>query len=146
MVMNRLAKRLLTQTPEDVSLVSHDWWAYQLVTGVGGLTFYDPAPSVKYRQHGQNLVGSNKGLGPAFVRATAFFNGRMKRWNNVNLRALNRMRAAILPENQRTLDLFAKAREATFPNRMYFLWRSGIHRQGSLQTIAIYVGALLKLI
>ena len=146
MVMNRSAKRLLAQTPGGVSLISHDWWTYQLVTGAGGLAFYDPVPSLKYRQHRRNLVGSNKGLRQGFIRATAFLNRRMKQWNNVNLTALNRMRPLFLQQNLRTLDSFLMAREAGLPKRIYFLWRSGIYRQSVLQTIGIYLGAFFNLI
>ena len=38
---------------------SHDWWVYQLVTGVGGVVFYDPDAQVLYRQHKEALVGGN---------------------------------------------------------------------------------------
>ena len=54
MVFNRAARLALRATPADVALVAHDWWTYQVVTGIGGLAHYDPWPSLKYRQHGRN--------------------------------------------------------------------------------------------
>ena len=68
MVFNRAARLALRATPADVALVSHDWWTYQVVTGIGGTAHYDPWPSLRYRQHGLNLVGANKGLWARLVR------------------------------------------------------------------------------
>ncbi|MET0678157.1 MAG: glycosyltransferase, partial [Bradyrhizobium sp.] len=56
MVFNRAARAALLATPQDGIMVSHDWWTYQVVTGVGGTAHYDPWPSLRYRQHGQNIV------------------------------------------------------------------------------------------
>ena len=39
-----------------------DWLAYLLVSGCGGQVHYDPWPSVRYRQHDENLSGSNVSL------------------------------------------------------------------------------------
>jgi glycosyltransferase involved in cell wall biosynthesis len=56
MVFNRAARNLLSEG--DVpKVVAHDWWAYMLVTGAGGSMLYDPEPTLRYRQHGGNLVG-----------------------------------------------------------------------------------------
>ena len=43
--------------------IAHDWWIYLLVSGAGGTVIYDPEPTVRYRQHGGNLIGGNLGLG-----------------------------------------------------------------------------------
>jgi glycosyltransferase involved in cell wall biosynthesis len=59
MVFNRAARDLLRQAGENVSAVTHDWWAYMLVTSCGGAVHYDPYPTVRYRQHGGNQFGSN---------------------------------------------------------------------------------------
>jgi hypothetical protein len=39
-------------------VASHDWWVYQLVKGAGGNVYYDPEPTILYRQHAGCLVGS----------------------------------------------------------------------------------------
>ncbi|GBQ79826.1 glycosyltransferase [Gluconacetobacter johannae DSM 13595] len=38
--------------------VLHDWWAYLLVLGAGGVAHVDPCPMVLYRQHPDNAVGA----------------------------------------------------------------------------------------
>src|SRR6478752_10829642 len=64
--------RRIRATPADGALVAHDWWTYQVVTGIGGTAHYDPWPSLRYRQHGLNLVGANRGLRARLVRLSAF--------------------------------------------------------------------------
>src|SRR6476646_3732917 len=80
MVFNRAARLALLATPADGALVAHDWWTYQVVTGIGGTAHYDPWPSLRYRQHGLNLVGANKGLWARLVRLSALASGRMVMW------------------------------------------------------------------
>ena len=146
MVLNRAAKLLVARTPADVALVSHDWWSYQVITGAGGKAFYDPEPSLSYRQHGRNLVGSNKGLRQRLIRLTAFANRRVKIWNDINLCALDEMRYLLSEKAMLTLDRFSSARSATFPRNVYLLWRSGVYRQQALETLGMYLGSLLGLI
>ena len=58
MVFNNAARALLCEAGADADVVTHDWWAYLLVSGCGKV-FYDACPSLRYRQHGGNLVGMN---------------------------------------------------------------------------------------
>lgn len=142
MVFNSSARAALLATPVDAELVSHDWWTYQVVTGIGGDAHYDPWPSLKYRQHGQNIVGANIGWRARMVRLTAFANGRVVSWNEVNLRVLDRMRDALTPENAGVVDLYAKARRAAWPMRLWLIWKSGVYRQSWVENIGLSVGAL----
>ena len=142
MVFNRLARSALRTSPEDAELVSHDWWTYQMITGIGGVAHYDPWPSLKYRQHGQNIVGSNIGLRARLIRLRAFANGRVVSWNRINLAFLTRMSASLTPENAVVLERFARARQASLAMRMYLIWKSGVYRQSSIENIGLFVGAL----
>lgn len=143
MVFNRAARAALRATPHDALLVSHDWWTYQVVTGVGGVAHYDPWPSLQYRQHGQNLVGSNIGLRARVVRMLALANGRVVGWNKVNIATLGAMRSRLEPANAASLDSFAGARTAAPPRRLMLLLKSGVYRQGWIENVGMYVGSLL---
>ena len=142
MVFNRSARAALLATPVDAELVSHDWWTYQVVTGIGGDAHYDPWPSLRYRQHGRNIVGANIGWRARIVRLTAFANGRVVSWNEVNLRVLDRMRDALTAENAQVVDLYAGARRAAWPMRLWLIWKSGVYRQSLVENIGLSVGAL----
>jgi glycosyltransferase involved in cell wall biosynthesis len=80
MVFNRTALLALRGTPADADLISHDWWTYQLITGIGGVAHHDPRPSPKYRQHGKNIVGSNIWMRARVIRLQAFARGRVAMW------------------------------------------------------------------
>lgn len=142
MVFNRAARSVLAATPSDVELVAHDWWTYQIVTGVGGIAHYDPWPSIKYRQHGQNLIGSNIGLRQRSLRLRAFAGGRVVTWNDVNIEALNRMRHLLSPSNLVTLDRFARARKSVPLQNLYLLWKAGVYRQHVFESAGMFSGSL----
>ncbi|WP_426441671.1 glycosyltransferase family 2 protein [Bradyrhizobium genosp. P] len=146
MVMNKAASLLLAQVPDDVTLIAHDWWTYQIVTGAGGTAFYDSVPSLKYRQHGKNLIGSNRGFSARLFRAVAFASQRMRHWNEVNTATLNGMRGLLCQPALSVLDDFTVARRSKLPKNIYLLVRSGVYRQGFLETIGLYLGAILGLI
>ena len=146
MVMNKSARLLLAQAPDDINLIAHDWWAYQVVTGSGGMAFYDPVPSLKYRQHRNNLIGSNRGFWQRYLRATAFANRRMKHWNDVNIASLNKMRDSLSLPALSTLDDFVAARRSRVLSRIILLRRSGVYRQNVEETVGLYLGAILGLI
>lgn len=143
MVFNRAALQALRATPVDAALISHDWWTYQVITGIGGAVHYDVWPSLKYRQHGENLVGSNIGLRARLIRLLAFAGGRVVMWNSVNLAVLCRMRHLLTSENAFVLDCFVRARQASLPARLYFLWKSRVYRQSTVENIGLFAGALL---
>jgi glycosyltransferase involved in cell wall biosynthesis len=144
MVFNNAAREALLATPLDAELVSHDWWTYQVVTGVGGIAHYDPWPSLKYRQHERNLVGANVGFRAQLVRLAAFANGRVASWSEVNLRLLSRMQSALTAENARAVELYSQARRASTPFRPWLVWKSGVYRQGYLENTALWIGALFR--
>ena len=83
MVFNQSAKELL-ESAGIQQVVSHDWWVYQLVKGAGGNVYYNPEPTIFYRQHNGCLVGSNNGFRAKVDRIGYVFSGRFKAWNTIN--------------------------------------------------------------
>lgn len=49
-----IRRLILLGDPND--MLMHDWWAYLVATAFGQVV-YDPAPTVLYRQHGDNITG-----------------------------------------------------------------------------------------
>lgn len=144
MVFNRAAQRALQKCPASAQIVAHDWWAYQMVTGIGGLVHYDDRPSLAYRQHGQNVMGKNIGVRARLTRAHGLIFGQMANWNDINLRWLGQIRAELLPENVTVLECFSRARTAPLPDRLRLLWRSGIYRQTFVENVALFVAATFR--
>jgi glycosyltransferase involved in cell wall biosynthesis len=144
MVFNRAAKRLV-EAAGVPNVVLHDWWLYQLVSAAGGAVFYDPDPMLRYRQHSDNLIGSNRGARARLLRIRLMLGGRFRDWNETNLAALRRLPSDLItPDNRRILDLFASARSAPLPMRLVDLWRSGVRRQTLLGNVGLLVAALIR--
>jgi glycosyltransferase involved in cell wall biosynthesis len=144
MVFNLAAKRLL-EAAGDVRVVSHDWWVYQIVSGVGGVVFYDPMPSLKYRQHGNNVLGANSDLKARLLRMDMILQGRLRKWNDTNLSALRVMLARLHPVSVRTMDYFVAARsERPLPVRLYYFLKSGVYRQSFGSQFALILATCLR--
>lgn len=60
--LNPAALRLAVQRPDPPQVHFHDWWLYLVVAAFGRVVF-DPEPTVLYRQHGANVIGTGAGMG-----------------------------------------------------------------------------------
>lgn len=144
MVLNHAARALLEEAGQTLDIVSHDWWAYLLVSGVGGNVFYDPTPYVHYRQHGANLVGSNCGWGARLIRIRMLFQGRFRHWNTVNIAGLETIQHRLTDENRLVLEKFKALRTRHFPGRLFSLKRSGVYRQTLLGNLGLWVATVIN--
>lgn len=144
MVFNRAACELLRVAGPAVPVVVHDWWTYMTVAGCGGAIFSDPAPTLQYRQHGENQIGSNRGFFARAIRAMQLLEGRFKGWTDVNLRALERIDSQLTPHNRAVLRQFAQARGMPWASRLIGVVRSGIYRQTFLDNLGLYLAAALN--
>ena len=144
MVMNRAALDILQDTARYAKgIVSHDWWAYQMISGAGGVVIYDPAPQVLYRQHSRNRIGANGGWVASLKRSKLVFRGRYRQWNKVNLDALEQAEHWLTQDARTCLDQFRRARNASLPVRLRALRASGVTRQTRKGTLALWFAALI---
>jgi glycosyltransferase involved in cell wall biosynthesis len=142
MVFNQATKTLL----EKVGMVptpSHDWWLYQLVTGAGGVMYYDPKPYIFYRQHDRSLVGSNTSLKSLLIRFGMLLNGRFKKWTDQNIQSLNQAINFLKPEHIQTLKLLEKMRNANFNDRLRLIQVCGLYRQTKRGTFSLAIASML---
>jgi len=144
MVFNRSAQALFQEAGAHLDIVSHDWWAYLLVTGAGGQVVYDHAPTILYRQHDTNLIGSDMGMRARLARLRMMFSGRFKGWNQRNIIALESVRTRLSEENQLTLDLFQRARKSRGTARFLWLRRSGVYRQTVWGSLGLMLAAVIN--
>ncbi|MEG0882396.1 MAG: glycosyltransferase family 2 protein, partial [Janthinobacterium sp.] len=135
------ARVLLRKAGKDVAIVSHDCWAYMVVSGCGGKIFYDTAPTIRYRQHEGNLVGTNLSWRARWSRGTRLWNGWFRSWNDRNIESLQRLYGDLTPENKRILDDFSAARQTWLLPRLYLLARCGVRRQSMAGNLALFVAA-----
>ncbi len=143
MVVNAAALRLLAATPDDQPVVSHDWWAYLLVSGAGGRVHYDQRPAISYRQHGANVIGAALGWAQRWRRFGQMLGGSYRRWNDINLPALQAMRAWLTPETQALLDGYAGLRRRGMFGRLSGFARLRLYRQTRAGDLGLWCALLL---
>jgi glycosyltransferase involved in cell wall biosynthesis len=144
MIFNAAARELLAKTPDDITIVSHDWWAYLLVSGCGGQVFYDAEATLDYRQHAGNLVGANSSWRDRLLRLQKMFSGRFREWNNDNLIALSFYQAQLTTENRLKLKIFARGRDGPIWTRLRSIKEAGVFRQTFAGHLGLWLAAVLK--
>jgi glycosyltransferase involved in cell wall biosynthesis len=144
MVMNRAAWNVMREACRRTRFVSHDWWCYQIVTGVGGTVHYSPVAKIAYRQHPTNVVGENKSWRARIARLRYLMEGRFSRWNEMNLAALGACEDMLTADALKVVGLFQQSRNGTLFARIFALLRSGLYRQTVYGQIGLYVACVLK--
>ena len=144
MVMNNTAMDLLREAGTDLEVSAHDWWAYLLVTGSGGMMVYDPYPTIRYRQHANNLYGSNVSVRAIVKRVRKMLAGDFRQWNAQNLAALRARSALLHEDSRRLLEMFEESRRGSSLRRVWNLYRAGIYRQTVAQQLALLFAAAVK--
>lgn len=141
MVFNNAARSLLIEAGEQIPVVIHDWWVYMVVTGCGGHVFYDPTPTLRYRQHDSNLIGVNATWTARCKRFSHYWQGCFQNWNDQNLQCLQRLRHRMTPENLEILAHFTKARTVSLIPRLIHFQQSGVHRQRLSDNLGLIAAA-----
>ncbi|MDD9922447.1 MAG: glycosyltransferase family 2 protein [Boseongicola sp.] len=144
MVLNRASLDILQPASLNArNVIAHDWWCYQMVTGAGGRMIFDAEPSLFYRQHSGNEVGSNDTIRAYLTRGRQILAGRFSVWINGNIEALWREKDRLTPENQERLAEFKSSRGRNVVGRLRGFSRSGLTRQTRRGTVALWTAAVL---
>ena len=142
MVFNEKMRWLLMQAGSDANAPSHDWLVYLAITAVGGKIIYDSVPTVSYRMHSGNVIGSNDSAGARMVRARLLWQGRFQKWADMNVTVLERIQGLMTDENRKTFELFRRSRKLSILPRAYGLMRSGVYRQSLLGNVGLALATL----
>jgi glycosyltransferase involved in cell wall biosynthesis len=141
-MINRAARQLLATASARSRFVSHDWWAYLIVTASGGVVHYDSRPLVRYRQHEGNLVGANVSWKARFSRIGRLLRGQFAHWTDDNLGGLAVNRDLLAADSAACLDLFIESRKGGVFRRLSYLCRSGVYRQTLFGTLGLYFATI----
>lgn len=142
-VFNQATKQLLEKGGVQ-QVVSHDWWLYQIVKGAGGIFYYDPKPTVLYRQHENALIGGTQSIKDKIDKTLYVLNGRFKNWNEINYNALCNIRHLLTRDSQEILDLFGKFRGAHIKDRIRLLEVCGLYRQTLKGTLSLWLATIIN--
>ena len=143
MMFNGRARALLTKAGADTFVVFYDWWLYLLVTGWGGIVFYDSRCSVLYRQHSINEIGVSADWWSRMRRLRDSISGRRVKWSDANLAALNALSVELSLENRKTLNHFISAKRRPVFARLISLKKSGAYAQTSLGCWHLFLTVLI---
>lgn len=125
---------------EAAGIHSHDWWAYQLISGAGGRIFWDPQPVVLYRQHHLNESGRNDTVAAMAQRISMLMGGPYGDWLRRNIAAL--LGSGILTdENARLAQDFRQALDLPGPAASRRMRQLGLRRQNRPGNLALYTAA-----
>jgi glycosyltransferase involved in cell wall biosynthesis len=143
MVFNDATRKLLSDAPSR-DAVSHDWWAYLLVSAVGGELHYDPVPTVAYRQHAKNHIGSNRGAAAAFRRVKMLVQGGWSAWNDRNFTELARSDFLFDARHKEILRDFETFRRGSVYQRLGALYRLQLYRQTLTGQLTLWLATVLR--
>ena len=138
MVFSHGLKQLFEMLPADLKIVSHDWILYIFCSAMNGTVIYDREPKILYRQHGQNLVGSNTGLVSKVTRFKRLFSGEFKTWSIVNCMALDCIKDK-MPNESRVDYLRFNSLKHGLAKRIANFIIGGFYRQSFIETCAFFI-------
>jgi glycosyltransferase involved in cell wall biosynthesis len=144
MLFNGAAKSLMEQMRSIDQVVSHDWWAYLLVTGYEGVVIYDKTPRVLYRQHTANLVGESSNFLSRLLRLRLLLKGSFRAWTDQHVQILRENINFLSTKNKKVFECFAVSRESNTFERYLNFKRLGIHRQTRLDNLGLLIAVLLN--
>jgi len=145
MVFNNPAKKIIIKSINRSSeIISHDWWCYQIISGVNGIVYYDKLSFVKYRQHSKNLLGANNSIKDRFSRIKSLLIAKLKISNNVNLETLYKNKALLTKENQTVLNKLRECRNQSILKRILSFQSTGIYRQTFFGNLALFFAIVTK--
>ncbi len=117
--------------------ISHDWALYLMLSLADYPLMWLSEPTVRYRQHGQNLIGTNYGLAARMRRFSRLRRGEYANWIHRQFEPLLRMVDWMSPENQNALIAFQQAAQTSGLSSLRALHQSGVYRQGVLDQRAL---------
>lgn len=144
MLFNSETRQLIAKIPLEMKVISHDWITYQIVEACGGTVIYSEKPTILYRQHESNIIGSNKGLRNLILRFKIMLSGSMSEWNEANLKILELYQSHLTENSKSIICNFIKMRESSLSRRIYYALKMKLYRQTLLGEIGLYLAIFLN--
>lgn len=143
MTFNKPLARLFCLIPDDTKMISHDWLLYQFVTAVNGHISFETTPSIQYRQHDKNSVGTSTGIINKTSRLIRFLRGNFYHWMEINLQCLHYIKDQMPDEHINQINELQTIRSSGIVSRLLFFLRLKLYRQQAMQTLILRFGFLL---
>lgn len=138
------ASKLLLEKIGPVKAISHDWWVYLVVAGVGGVVVYDKNSYTLYRQHSESQIGGGHTLLNRINRISMLLKGRFREWTDLHIQLLEKNQDYLTFESRHILENFKILRESKITHRFRMLEICGLYRQTFKATLSLYFAILFK--
>lgn len=142
MLFNHAARALLMDAGVS-SVPSHDWWTYLIVSGCGGVVLYDPIPRIAYRQHANNVLGSNQGFTAIVHRCHLVLKGNFRMWAECHSVLLEEVKHVLSGDAQHRLMFFQGMRSSSAFRRIYSFFKAGVYRQSLQGSFLLLVAVII---
>lgn len=139
MLLSKSLRDEVSKIPEKESIVSHDWLLYIICTALNGIIIYDETPCLLYRQHSENIVGSNLGISSKICRVKKIFQGKFKAWNLINKNNLSYFLDKISNENLKIIHLYYNDEKKSRIRRVKSFIKSGVYRQSKIESYFLLI-------
>lgn len=124
---------------------SHDWYLYQFCTYFEYKFLFIYKPTLLYRQHENNVVGSNVGFKNTLKRIYMGFKGQYKKWHDMNYSHLASFRKyEHSNKSEMTVKKFYDLRKKNGILSFFLLSKNKIYRQTLLGQLMLYVASLIN--
>jgi glycosyltransferase involved in cell wall biosynthesis len=146
MILNAAAVQLMRRASagwigQGRTVPYHDWWIYLVLAGAGARIVIDAEPGLLYRQHRRNVMGASEGVRARLSRLRTALRGGYGQWIRDNAAALAEVEHLLTPAHRARAARFRAGLGRPGPQRLAGL--RGIHRERRLETLALYLAALL---
>lgn len=142
-MVNAAARKLILSAPSLPARSMHDWWTYLLISGAGGLMYADPHPTVLYRQHRNNAIGSSPTIFQRICGVVRRGRGAFLTIFNDHLAALDSAGDLLTSEAQEIVAILQAVPRFPLTKRFFMLKKSGLYRQSYLEDFVFRVFILL---
>ena len=142
LMMNSVAARLVSSIPLPEAS-AHDWWSYIVTSACGGTVIFDPEPTMFYRQHTKNLIGSQL---PVLTRAIAAIErgpGIYMTMMRRHVERLHEYRDRLEPAAAADLELIRNGLSGQFNQRLAVLRNPRFTRATPLETFLLRIWFLI---
>jgi len=135
---------LMKRELNNVDIISHDWHMYQILSGCGFKIYYDSKPQIDYRIHKSNLIGRKKTLWQNFIKLIAVLKGKLKHYNDSNIKALSYYEPYLTSQNKEIFYHFVNDRNDSLFKRINLFVTYKIRRDSFLQNIVLFICCMIK--
>ncbi len=143
-VMNHRARDLIVRPSITRDILIHDWWCYLAISALGRI-LYDDRPTIKYRQHGNNVVGSQTTLmGRIVGRYERTLHGLHGRFPSEQNELFLKLYGEELSEEQRRFAEWTLAAKRSLRKRLTLASSRQIRMQTAVEDLCVRLGILLN--